>query len=139
MNFGGGIVRLCAGPQKSYDEPIRNRKLAAAARTLQAALNDDEPDRKKEVWTLVCWRSGTVVVSRRRTCTLSQIGDITWAPGWHYTDTFGEAETTLGERGSRDDTHRVKASPLRRGARRSNAKRTRFMDMERTTKIRSSF
>lgn len=93
--MSGAAASDYAGPLKTREERARNKKLTAAARTIQAALTDDEPDRSKEPWTLVCWRSGTVVVSRRRTCTLSRSGDVSWNAGWHDTETFKVTEHEL--------------------------------------------
>lgn len=92
VSFGGGHIRPYAGPLKTREERWRNKKLTAAATAIQAALTNDEPDRRKEPWTLVCWKSAAVVASRRRTTTLSRTGEITWNTNWHDTETFGALE-----------------------------------------------
>lgn len=95
VSFGGGHIRLYAGPLKTRQERVRNNKLTAAATTIQAALATDEPDRRKEPWTLVCWRSGIVLVRRWRKWTLSRNGELTWTPGWHDPETFVAMEQDL--------------------------------------------
>lgn len=87
MNFMGSQIRLHAGSLKTREERLRNKKLMAAATVVQAALSNDEPDKRNEPWTLVCWRSGTVVVSKRRTCTLARTGELTFTSGWHDAET----------------------------------------------------
>lgn len=53
---------------------------------LQGAVNPNDPDATKSAHLLVCWKSGTVIIRKRRFCKISRslttTGDETWHERW---------------------------------------------------------
>lgn len=94
-NFEG---RMYATLQKTTKERRHNRRLIAMAKVLQAAAMPLQPFAKVPAYTLVCWRTSTVVINAKRVVKLLREGEdgaIFMCTDWHTDETFGETRTKI--------------------------------------------
>lgn len=58
--------------QKTKEERHKNRRLVRLAEAVYNGLKEDDTERSKEPWQLICWGRSTVVVHRKRAITLNK-------------------------------------------------------------------
>lgn len=72
VRMGTTPLTLWMSVLRSKAERDRNRRLLRMAEETQGHLHVDAPDALQAPWKLVCWRSATVVVARRRIASVRQ-------------------------------------------------------------------
>lgn len=90
--------RMYATLMKTPRERRHNRRLVAMAKVLQAATLPQQAFTKVQAYTLVCWRTSTVVINAKRVVKPSEgaeDGAILVHDDWHSEDVFGDTTTKI--------------------------------------------
>lgn len=70
--IGGRTYKLRVTVQKTKEERDKNRRLVKMAEVVYECLQEDDAERNKQPWQLVCWRTTTAIVHGKRTVVLNR-------------------------------------------------------------------